>query len=583
MDINDLLYRAFRDYRKNTQDDRDCEKRRRVLARVGTEDLIEVDETECEIDDDWIEAIEQGLVHIGRAIEEERQFIRSNGEVVPIEKVKSVSRESSEHLARHGELITRKQADDLIPDKLYTVERLSDYAVYENRFLYMLLCYLRDFISYRYGKITEYANAYCGRLDIRKTADAGERRTEVCIQLRDVRKNDPLARERSGVKEKLARIDGALKTVHLLLSTPLMQELAKVPVLKPPVTETNVLKMDKNFKGAMRLYYFLVSYDKDGFTVRQNTRRISPFPEAIADEFSEAEELLAFLAYAHGMKIEDDLRRAYEEEEARRKREEAKKREERFKNLQKRIRASGKSAEEYMLYLEERCRAFDKTASALEEARGRIERLLAEASEAEKREAALELALSDSRRAFGEAEAAHAEEKAKLSEEHQKEISDLESRHEEAFRTAEQRHSGEIAALRLEGERERAEREEAFAEQAARLQEAVGAAEEKFALSEKQREEAESAAARLEEERDLARARVNALKSEYGAFAPEEDFTAREQFDEIERQYRIFRDFFKKEWRKAKKRIRKEALAKAIPGKDGKSGAGKEDGNSGES
>ena len=66
------------------------------------------------------------------------------------------------------------------------------------------------------------------------------------------------------------------------------------------------------------------------------------------------------------------------------------------------------------------------------------------------------------------------------------------------------------------------------------------------------RERAEAAAARADGERILAEARLNAVKSEYGAFGEEEDFTSMERFDEIERQYRAFRAFFKKEWRKAK-------------------------------
>ena len=44
--------------------------------------------------------MEKGLVHIEKAIKEERQFIRSNGEVLPIEKIKHVSKESIEHLAK---------------------------------------------------------------------------------------------------------------------------------------------------------------------------------------------------------------------------------------------------------------------------------------------------------------------------------------------------------------------------------------------------------------------------------------------------------------------------------------------------
>ena len=583
MNMTDLLYRAFCDYRKNTKDDRDCEKRRRAAARAGAGDALEIDETVCEIEDDWIEAIEEGLVYIGKAIEEERQFIRSNGEVVPIEKVKNVSRESAEHLSRHGEFITRRQGEDIIPDKLYTVERLNDYTVYENRFLYMLLCYLRDFISYRYSKITEHSNTYRGRLAVNKTVDTGSRQTVVSLRMEDIRKNDALMRERSGVKEKLFRIDSALKTVHLLLGTPLMQELAKVPVLKPPVTETNVLKMDKNFKGAMRLYYFLVSYQKDGFTVRQNTRRFNPFSEAVADEFSEAEELLSFLMYAHGMQIEEELQRAYAEEEERRRREEERKKEERFRSLRKRISESGKGAEEYMLLLESRCRAFEREVSSLTEACARNEQQLAEA---EKSISELELGLRESRCALEEAVNAHREEKHRLEEECRAAVSDLENRYGEELRTLKEEHSGELAALRKEREQERAERERAFAEERARLNGERENAEEKFSAAERQRIKAEGDAARLEKEKTLAEARLNALKSEYGAFAAEEDFTSMEQFDEIERQYRVFREFFKKEWRKAKKRIRKEALADALhPGKkDGAdAAAGKEDGKSGES
>ena len=49
--------------------------------------------------------------------------------------------------------VPEEEGDNIVPDKLYMVEKLSDYAVYENRFLFMLLSYLRDFIQYRLEKI----------------------------------------------------------------------------------------------------------------------------------------------------------------------------------------------------------------------------------------------------------------------------------------------------------------------------------------------------------------------------------------------------------------------------------------------
>ena len=71
---------------------------------------------------------------------ESRQFILRQGQTVPVEKVKRVSRASVEHLSRHSELITKvpEPGGDLRPDKLHMTENVGTFAVYENRFLYML-------------------------------------------------------------------------------------------------------------------------------------------------------------------------------------------------------------------------------------------------------------------------------------------------------------------------------------------------------------------------------------------------------------------------------------------------------------
>ena len=157
MNYLDIYFRALADYRKNTRDFRDCINQRTSTYKANPKnDILTIVRKICTVDTDWVEAIEEGMVHVEKALKEERQFIRSNGEVIPIEKVKNVSKSSVEHLAKHSNLITREvEGEDLIPDQLYTVEKLNDYAVYENRFLYMVLCYLRDFVTIRFNKILE--------------------------------------------------------------------------------------------------------------------------------------------------------------------------------------------------------------------------------------------------------------------------------------------------------------------------------------------------------------------------------------------------------------------------------------------
>ena len=74
-----VFYRAFVDYRANTLKDRTGALQRNQVANTNTEsDKIVLTRRICTVKEDWIDAIEQGLEYIEKAIKEERQFIRSN-------------------------------------------------------------------------------------------------------------------------------------------------------------------------------------------------------------------------------------------------------------------------------------------------------------------------------------------------------------------------------------------------------------------------------------------------------------------------------------------------------------------------
>ena len=74
----DILYRALIDYRKNTLDSRECKAQRKAIISADNEnDIIQITRKNCIVEEDWIEAIETGLVFVEKAIKEERQFIRS--------------------------------------------------------------------------------------------------------------------------------------------------------------------------------------------------------------------------------------------------------------------------------------------------------------------------------------------------------------------------------------------------------------------------------------------------------------------------------------------------------------------------
>ena len=554
----DTLYKAFADYRKVTADDRDCSVQRSALCKAGVQsDVVEIKRCVCTIEEDWVNAIEEGLTYIEKAIGEERQFIRNNGEILPIEKVKRVSRDSVEHLSRHSNLIRKKpeEGKDLVPEQLYTVERLSDYALYENRFLYMLLKYLEEFIGIRYNRIAELTNTYHGNMSMDKQISSRGKSMTFKIELKEERRNDPVLEKTNPNREVIDRIGLMMRSVAHFLATPLMQEVAKTPMLKPPITKTNVLKMNNNFKGAMKLYEFVMAYDRDGYTVEEKIKRLSPLADSVADEMAEIASLTSFLTYEHGMNIREELKLEYERELERQARREAERKQEQLESLRRRIKESGESAEEYMLMLEKRNKELESASVELERATAEIERVNGE-------KAALETKAQELATTVGERDAAVRELENKL----ERELAKMDEAHKKDLREQDERHKAELKEEAENRDRAVAEVEEkfeelkvAYAEEKAEL---IAECDVKIKLKDDEVAGVRAENQAILEEKALSDGRLNALRSKYGLFTRADDFTSEAAFNEIETQYNAFRTFFKKEWKKTKKRIRKETFAK---------------------
>ena len=544
MNQSDAYYRGFLAYLQTLSDRSDCLRDRRTLTEGEGTGEIRVKRVLCEVDESWIIAIENGLVHIEKAIREDRQFIYSNGEVVPIERVKHVSKDSVEHLARHADLISRaEEGEDIVPDKLYTVERLSDYAVYENRFLYMLLCYLRDFVTLRYRRINELTNRYEGTLIWERNPEMGGRELSLSIRLREVREDDPYVRTHNTARGMLDRMDLILKTIASFLATPLMESAGKAAMLRPPLTKTNVLKMDNNFKGALALYEYVIAYEGDGYTVTEEEQTLLPSMENGGGDLSEVGLLLSHLTRRYALDMTAELEAARAHDEALERLAELQAREERLATMGRRLE-NGTVTPAYLLSLEEQLRAWEQEAdrqislqNALYEERMEVVRTRDEVKALARRVERFdeEQREADVRR-MEAGQAYEAELTAAMAEERQR----LALRFEEVQTL----HNRELEALR------------------------ASLAEEQTKLA-----HMETLYRELTEEKRLMQARAlgqRALDKDVTA-ADMEAMTDKESCDELERQLEAFVELYGKVWKKTKRKIRKELLnPKYIKGQKGR-------------
>lgn len=533
-----LLYHgAFQLLRQQTCSHKLSKKLRSAIRKSNAaQDVLHTVRYRCEIETDWINAIEEGLPHIDAAIREDRQFIRQEGEILPIERAKRVSRSSVEHLSKHSNLITHlpEEGEKLIPDKLYVVENLSNYAIYENKFLYMALRYINDFLLSRLDAIERAFCRYRAELSLQKNAVVGQRSLSCRVELKEEAKLEEDSEYDSETAAAVERMHAALHFVSVLLATPLMQELAKVPLLSPPITKTNILRMNVHFKAAVDLYEYLSAYAGDGYRVEEIRVSASPFSEEEGDEIAEIVMLCSYLTYKNGG-FADVLAERYLAEQERERALAMEKAQKELEELRRRVREHGESPEAYMLLLERQNAALgidSRALKALQTDHTVLEerfRLLSEES------GSLQASLDELTKKLGFSEA------------------DLQ--------TARSSAAEEIAMLK--------QRAETQANEVKRLEESLTEA---HAACEQFKKEAEEAKARIPtplekdgkaEYRDLfymMRARYNALRHQTGRTDATEDFTTQEAIEELEREFDSFNKFFDGEWKKAKKKIRKEVL-----------------------
>ena len=538
----DTYYKALLEYQKIADSDAECESFLRAWIEAEADsERIELNQTVCTVEEDWIEEIERGLEHIAGAIRQERQFILSEGEVLPIEKVKSVSAESVRHLAKHSNLISRAPTDgEIIPDAIYTVERLNDYTVYENRFLYMLLCYLRDFISVRLERIVALSHPYTGSFSLHKALDLGGRRVSCSIDLTDENKNDPYLRDHHPNKEIIDRISLLFSTVLSLLSTPLMEAVSKAPMLTPPITKTNVLEMDKHFKGAVDLYDYIMAYNKPGYITEEKTQVISPFDKDLSRDVAGICAALQFVTYTNALGIKENLAHRFKLEQEKERAEQFRRYTDQLAEMKRRLQDNEIAPEEYVLDLEKKFEALTRAYAATEAlseklgaAEEEIHSLREHTAVLDRQNKALEDALEFEAIRFAQEKEAY-----------QSELDQKLTQAEKAFsinlRDAESAHERELDSTKT-----------AMQEEILRLrQQLEQAAQEHDALKEEH--------AALREENLIVHARLKSAMLENGGL--EEAFTDKERFDRLEREYEAFTRFYKRQWKQTKKEIRKSLL-----------------------
>jgi len=492
-------YGVLKEINKISQDDPIRSSLSSAFSVSGEGEYISGARKTVTVDQSWLSKCEETLPHIKEAIDQCRSLLKKDGEVVRIDRAKRPSKDSVTHLARHSNYIKSIKEDGMPePEEIYITENDEEYAVYENRFLYMALSYIYSFISVRYEKMARIASEAGVSLCINRSSRKENKSISYKLEMSETSNGADSASDLLH-QQTMAKIRTIMNTVSGYLSAPLMKSVSNAPRLQPPIVRTNIIKNNIHFAAVYDLYTFLSSYTKEGFTVKNDATNERQIPKRLSEALCDIASVQYFILYQGAFDGWDDSESAYDEDEAEKRGEELRKMKLDVEAAREALRSGKKTTEEYIDLLE-------KSNAKLT---GAYETAGEEASQLRKKD-------REQRRQIIKLAALHD----MMADKMKKTAEDADEKIRE----------NTVKAEKLYIEKAKSMIDEA-----------------KAGFNEKEEE--------YKAEADLLRGRLRA----YGVIDGEgEKITDRDAFIKLEREHKALDDYYRAQWAKARRRIRKE-------------------------
>lgn len=226
---------------------------------------------------DWIDMIESCITSLDNIVRNPRKFIVIEEDIVDISLARAISTESVKHLAQHTNMIASVDKEgNVTPNKILNTTKEESFEIYENRFIYTLLKNLSNFIARRMDAIKKaYVNDNILELDVDANFYMGKTRVFYNLELIGSVPSD-VEEEIQGADLKIVeRVTKLQRIISDFLSSPFAKQMINSAPVRPPITRTNVILKNPDFKKALVLWQFIESYSKMGFSVENVSEKMN--------------------------------------------------------------------------------------------------------------------------------------------------------------------------------------------------------------------------------------------------------------------------------------------------------------------
>lgn len=316
-----------------------------------------------------------------------------------------------------------------------------------------------------------------------------------------------------------------------------MMELSRVEMVSRPITKTNILRMNHNFRESLACFDYIANYNSPGYVVKTMKRRFNPFSIEMMDSYAEVAMLISFLTYAYGNNLTGDLRKKYLENIDKRKVEEEERVLQKLKSIHARAEQEGKTVAEYFLIFENGYRILEKRLENID-------------------------------RELKGVEIKHKEELAQQKEYYEGELDKQEKEYEKEKEQILFDKEQEIARINEEAQnrineevaKNNEETSEIRAKMNADRDELIKNTNAKVSALENEKRGLEEKVAQLEADNLQIKSQIQGILIKGGTSASTDEMVTEEAFDELEKTKVAFDKYYEEAWKKAKAQIRKDTL-----------------------
>lgn len=238
---------------------------------------------------DWVEAIEDTLPAIDAIVRNPRRFITVEEDVIDVSLAKQISRESVKHLSQHTQFIQDVDPveETVIPSRILNTLKEESFEVYENRFLYTLIKRLDQFIAKRYDLIKRSLINNKNEVSIIAKSDYDYLGSNIKVKMEthtEIPYDEDTIDSSSDDYNSIERVKRISQIVQGFLHSAFAKEMKNSAPVRSPITRTNVIKKEPNFKKALVLWLYIESYDKTGFETKE-VEETRVLPEILDEQY----------------------------------------------------------------------------------------------------------------------------------------------------------------------------------------------------------------------------------------------------------------------------------------------------------